>query len=165
LKKAQAVVVTKCTNLPSEVKRAAIRSLLKVTDLQILVFTGIRYEMPLPIHSNLPAWDSSMKCVAFAGLANPSKFFQQAQEISRAIVTRKFLDHKSYSSTEAEHLRQDWINFGREETRLLTTFKDAVKCMNNEAFSDLPIYYLPMEMTCLHGEEELMQAITNVLNH
>jgi tetraacyldisaccharide-1-P 4'-kinase len=138
---------------------------LKLSNQQILVFTGIRYDTPRPIHADLPAWDSSMKCVAFAGLANPSKFFHQSQEISRAVVTRKFLDHKSYSSTEAEHLRQDWINFGREETRLLTTFKDAVKCMNNEAFADLPIYYLPMEMTCLYGEEELMKAITNVLNH
>lgn len=164
LKKASAIAVTKCPTDLSLHQRQIIRSALRLHTSQVLIFTGITYYSPQPIHPHLPAWDNSMKCVAFAGLANPKKFFEQAQEISRAVITRKFLDHKSYSSAEAEQIRQDWINFGREETRLLTTYKDAVKCINNEAFNDLPIYYLPMEMTCLDGEEQLMSALTNVLN-
>lgn len=164
LYQANAVAVTKCPSAISVEEQAAIRSFLKLNPQQILLFTGISYQLPVPIHAHLPVWDASKKCVAFAGLANPKKFFEQAQEISRAVVTRKFLDHKAYSSAEAEEIRKDWINFGREETLLLTTYKDAVKCMNNEAFADLPVYYLPMEMTCINGEVELMAALTNVLN-
>jgi len=162
LYRANAVAVTKCPTSITAEQREAVRIFLGLKPQQILLFTGITYQTPVPLQAHLPAWDASKKCVAFAGLANPKKFFEQAQEISRAVVTRKFLDHKAYSSAEAEEIRKDWINFGREETLLLTTYKDAVKCMNNEAFSDLPLYYLPMEMTCLHGEVELMAALKNV---
>jgi tetraacyldisaccharide 4'-kinase len=67
----------------------------------------------------------NVKAVAFAGIADPDKFFSSLEAAGATIVSRhRFSDHHAFTQEEARELRQTASNLGAE---LVTTAKDAVR--------------------------------------
>lgn len=159
---ANAIVVTKCPENLSEEERRQIELQLKLKENQILAFTTIEYEAPIAAFSNLPPWNNHVRSLCFAGLANPIPFFMEGRNKSIATIEMAFRDHHNYTEQDVSRIRKEWINFGQENTMLLTTEKDVVKCKNIKGFEELPLYYLKMKIKFIEGEEALLNAVNEV---
>lgn len=160
---ANAVVVTKCSDKLSEEERRTIELQLNLKPNQILAFTSIDYDSPVAAFENLPEWDSQKKSLCFAGLANPIPFFIEGRNRSLATIEMALPDHHNYTPEDVARIRQEWINFGSENTVLLTTEKDVVKCMELKGFEEFPLYFLRMKIKFIEGEEALLNAIKDVI--
>jgi tetraacyldisaccharide 4'-kinase len=159
---AHAIVVTKCPEDLSEEDRSRIKFDLKLNDKQVLAFTTIVYDTPEPAFSQLNSWSSNMRSVCFGGLANPIPFFEEGRNRSVATIEMALPDHHEYTAQDVSRIRQEWINFGQENTVLLTTEKDVVKCKSIKEFEDLPLYFLRMKIKFIAGETALLNAVKEV---
>ena len=159
---AQAIVVTKCPDSLSEEAQEIIKRQLNLASHQILAFTGIEYEAPLPAFENIGPWNEGRKTLCFAGLANPIPFFLEGRNRSVATIEMALPDHHEYTSQDVARIRKEWINFGQENTVLLTTEKDVVKCKSIKEFEDLPLYFLRMKIKFIAGENALLNAMNEV---
>ncbi len=159
---ANAIVVTKCPDSVSEEEQQNIREQFQLAAHQILAFTGIEYEEPIAAFDNMTPWDRHFRSVCFAGLANPIPFFMEGRNRSLATIEMSLNDHHEYTSQDVARIRKEWINFGQENTVLLTTEKDVVKCKNIKEFEDLPLYFLRMKIKFIAGETALLNAVNEV---
>ena len=159
---ANAIVVTKCPDTLSEAEQQNIREELQLSADQILAFTGIEYEAPIPAFDQMKPWNRNLRSVCFAGLANPIPFFMEGRNRSLATIEMALNDHHEYTPQDVARIRKEWINFGQENTVLLTTEKDVVKCKNIKEFEDLPLYFLRMKIKFIAGETALLNAVKEV---
>ena len=159
---ANAIVVTKCPDSISEEEQQKIREQLQLAPNQILAFTGIVYEEPIAAFDDMKPWNSNLRSVCFAGLANPIPFFMEGRNRSLATIEMALNDHHEYTPQDVARIRKEWINFGQENTVLLTTEKDVVKCKNIKEFEDLPLYFLRMKIKFIAGETALLNAVKEV---
>jgi tetraacyldisaccharide 4'-kinase len=159
---ANAIVVTKCPDSVSEEEQQNIKEQLQLSAHQILAFTGIEYEEPMAAFDNMKPWNKNFRSVCFAGLANPNPFFMEGRNRSVATIEMALSDHHEYTAQDVSRIRQEWINFGQENTVLLTTEKDVVKCKNIKEFIDLPLYFLRMKIKFVAGETALLNAVKEV---
>jgi tetraacyldisaccharide-1-P 4'-kinase len=81
---------------------------------------------------------------------------------SLATIEMALNDHHEYTPQDVARIRKEWINFGQENTVLLTTEKDVVKCKNIKEFEDLPMYFLRMKIKFIAGETALLNAVKEV---
>jgi tetraacyldisaccharide-1-P 4'-kinase len=79
-----------------------------------------------------------------------------------ATIEMALPDHHEYTAQDVSRIRQEWINFGKENTVLLTTEKDVVKCQNIKEFENLPLYFLRMKIKFIEGETALLNAVKEV---
>ncbi len=161
-KSANAIVVTKCPDTLSEEEQENIRLQLNLSDHQVLAFTGIEYEEPIAAFDGMKPWSHNNKSLCFAGLANPIPFFREGRNRSVATIEMALPDHHEYTPQDVARIRKEWINFGQENTVLLTTEKDVVKCKNIKEFKDLPLYFLRMKIKFIAGETALLNAVNEV---
>jgi tetraacyldisaccharide 4'-kinase len=159
---ANAIVVTKCPDSLSEAEQQSIREQLQLAAHQILAFTGIEYEEPISAFEGMKPWNRNLRSVCFAGLANPIPFFMEGRNRSLATIEMALNDHHEYTPQDVARIRKEWINFGQENTVLLTTEKDVVKCKNIKEFKDLPLYFLRMKIKFIAGETALLNAVNEV---
>ena len=159
---ANAIVVTKCPDSLSEEEQQKIREQLQLSAHQILAFTAIEYEEPIAAFDGMKPWNRNLRSVCFAGLANPIPFFMEGRNRSLATIEMALNDHHEYTPQDVARIRKEWINFGQENTVLLTTEKDVVKCKNIKEFEDLPLYFLRMKIKFIAGETALLNAVKEV---
>ena len=159
---ANAIVVTKCPDSLSEEEQQNIREQLQLAPSQILAFTGIEYEEPIAAFDQMKPWNINFRSVCFAGLANPIPFFMEGRNRSLATIEMALNDHHEYTPQDVARIRKEWINFGQENTVLLTTEKDVVKCKSIKEFEDLPLYFLRMKINFIAGENALLNAVKEV---
>ena len=70
-------------------------------------------------------WLSGARVIAFAGIANPERFFSMLERAGATLMSRTaFADHKTLSNSEAEKLLSEAANAG---ALLVTTEKDYVR--------------------------------------
>jgi tetraacyldisaccharide-1-P 4'-kinase len=81
---------------------------------------------------------------------------------SVATIEMALRDHHEYTVQDVSRIRQEWINFGQENTVLLTTEKDVVKCKNIKEFEELPLYFIRMKIRFIAGETALLNAVNEV---
>lgn len=159
---ANAIVVTKCPDSVSEEEQQNIKEQLQLSAHQILAFTAIEYEEPIAAFDGMKPWNRNLRSVCFAGLANPIPFFMEGRNRSLATIEMALNDHHQYTPQDVARIRKEWINFGQENTVLLTTEKDVVKCKNIKEFEDLPLYFLRMKIKFIAGETALLNAVKEV---
>ncbi len=103
---------------------------------------------------------STLNCLAFCALGNPSNFFAQLkQEGYNLTATQKFSDHYFYKQNDVENLEKKAAESGAEA--FITTAKDAVKLKGLKF--DLPCYVAMSEMI-FDDEKKLRGLINTVFN-
>jgi tetraacyldisaccharide 4'-kinase len=91
----------------------------------------LRQRFPGPVLEAWPepegdvAWLAGARVLAFAGIANPQRFFALVEQLGATIVRRaQFSDHHAFSEAEARRLL---ATASAEGLQLLTTEKDSVR--------------------------------------
>jgi tetraacyldisaccharide 4'-kinase len=78
-----------------------------------------------PVPRGNTEWLKSTKVVAYAGIANPERFFTLLETLGATVVERAaFGDHQSMSNEDAEHVL---ALAGKHRAQLVTTEKDFVR--------------------------------------
>lgn len=74
------------------------------------------------------AWIAGRKLVAYAGIANPHRFFRSVEGLGpESVIRRRFADHHDFTEAEARLLLADAAAAGAE---LITTEKDLARLAN-----------------------------------
>ena len=163
VRRAQMVVVTKCppTITASEKKHITQRINSYAGGTIPVFFATIAYGKPRPLSNKMST--AGNKMLAFAGLADPSLFFEHVQKHFEIVDTVAFADHYNYTSADLQQLAGQAAAHG---AGLITTEKDVVKLRNEEyvqALAGTPLYYVPIETRFLENgnvfDEKVWQAI------
>lgn len=95
------------------------------------VFNRLRHGFPGPVLAAEPepageiSWLAGMPVIAFAGIANPQRFFTLLESLGATVLSKKaYRDHHSFTNAEAEELLERATASGAQ---LVTTEKDLVR--------------------------------------
>lgn len=114
-------------------------------------------------HSELlaPEEIAGKKTLAFAGIANPSNFFDDVVELGADLVQRITVpDHCRYNKSQLDYIS---TQFARSRAEwLVTTAKDMVKLPPLLRF--LPVYYLETSMEVVVGDELLDKELSRMID-
>ena len=162
--RADVVIVTKCPHNLSvaqqEQSKKRIHQYTQDKAVQIY-FAGLAYAAPTPFNSALTA-PIPGKVVLISGIAqaNPLETY-----VSQAFQLQKhwrFGDHHAYTRADIERILTDFPT----DAALLTTEKDWVKLrvlFSEQEQARLPLFYLPVKMQFLAGEDEFVKLLAGVI--
>lgn len=89
-----------------------------------------------------------LKVHAFAGIGNPSRFFNQLRQLGLIFTEHAFPDHHPYCASDLENVDAEVI---------IMTEKDAVKCLD---FGLNNVWVLPVEVEVISGlEDKIIEKI------
>lgn len=97
---------------------------------------------------------------AFSAIATPESFEQFLRDFGASLLyTKRFIDHHRFSAEELEQIfaqaREAGLDF------LVTTEKDAVR-LPLERMTDLPLYYLRLEIDIISGVNDFEEAVSRI---
>ena len=137
-KRADIIVVTKCTEVISESEKAKISIDLKVKPHQRLIFSSINYaDKVISTHSEM-ALKSLPKFTLVTGIANAKPLVDFLKNKGLKFNHLEFPDHYSFRVNDIEELAKKEL--------IITTEKDFVRLADNESLES-KLFYLPIEIT------------------
>lgn len=97
---------------------------------------------------------------AFSAIATPENFEQFLRDFGASVLyTKRFIDHHRFSEAELEQI------FAQAEEAnldyLITTEKDAVR-LPLERMTNLPLYYLRLEIDIISGVNDFEEAVSRI---
>ncbi len=163
-RRADAVIVTKCPDTLSATEQALITGRVcrytRPDGVVFVFFTGLRYGKPVPFGEQLT--DMTTDVVLVSGLANADSLEQYVRQQFRLLRHDRFADHYAYTRADYERLRANCP----PGAALLTTEKDWVKLdalLTEAERATEPLYYLPVAVRFLAGEESFWSLVERVL--
>jgi tetraacyldisaccharide 4'-kinase len=159
LRRAHAVILTRCDQVPPEQVREIHQNISRFAKLP--VFESIHRALCL-VNSNdqtealeAPAGRS---VAAFCGLGNPDAFRATLMQLRLApSLWKTFPDHHSYTRPDVEDL-ESWAAELPPDGFVLTTQKDLVK-LRVARLGDRPLWAVKIGLECRDGEARLRQMI------
>ena len=166
LKRAQAVIVTKC---PAELNgwdRQEWRRRLRLQDGQKLFFTTIGYESPEPVFPEAdPRYIYSKRLVLVSGIANDAPLRSQLSDSYKISRRLAFRDHHKFTRADVREISRAVKE--NPTACIMTTEKDAQRLRDVKKMPDSVkqrLFYLPVQARFLSEEENesFTGIITNV---
>lgn len=148
--RADVVVVTKCPPSLDPKEEDRIRTAIGKYTKSRVYFSTIRYGQPIPFGGHdVPL---RRKLLLVTGIANAEPLMAYLATEFEIVRHVDHGDHHRYTMKDLEQLR----TMVSADVSVLTTEKDMVKLdsLAQSAEYRLPLFYLPMEMGFLGGEEE-----------
>lgn len=159
--RADVVVVTKC---PDDVDvNAYTEQVRKYNATAHIAFTTIKYQEPEKISGT---GNFTGEVFLFSGIANHQPLKEYVQSKFSLVGEHYFKDHHNYTDKDIRLLKDRLKAIKKEEACLLTTEKDMVKLMfllKKKEFSDLPVFYIPIETVFINGGKTFDEMVLNSL--
>lgn len=155
-RRADIIVVTKCTSDLSEVEKNELIEELDPLENQKVFFTEIVYAQPYHLFTKTTAPVSSAADVLLlCGIANPKPLKEFLTKHFHSYDMIKYADHHIFTSDDLKEIRTQFEKIQSSNKIILTTEKDAVRLEKfNTELSDYPIYVLPVSHRFLFDEAE-----------
>lgn len=164
--KAEIIIVTKCAPDMNNTEKSIVLSKLNLKAHQSVYFTAIRYSELKAVFDIDAYRELQPNVLAFSGIANHQLFVNELRNRFTNVHVWEMTDHQNYTVELATKLVKQFSLL--KNTILVTTEKDSVKLRQSpikEIVADLPLYYLPMEVFFLFGEEQKFTAqVTEYIN-
>jgi tetraacyldisaccharide 4'-kinase len=162
LKRADAVIITRCDLVSPEAVRAIRDVVMSVKPMPIAESVHRPAEwrngeqtLPLDALTNRPI-------AAFCGLGNPDAFRQTLVKLGvNVIAWRTFPDHHPYSREDVESLRE-WARQLPADAAIATTQKDLVK-LRVDRLGERELWALAIQLKVTTGEEALINKVAGTL--
>ena len=166
IRRAQAVVVTKCPESLSEEQMQAVRGKLNLNSQQTLHFSTVKYA---PLRSVFPENKNEIKIadlkdgsiLMLTGIANPKYMHDYLSKYCNNIQPTVFSDHHDFTRKDMEHIQSQFSAMSADGI-ILTTEKDAMRLLVHPNFpSELKAktYALPIRVAFLSGEADFFGCI------
>lgn len=160
MRRADLVVVTKCPTGVSLVEMENHKLLVQryCHTTTPVVFTYISYGQLRSITSGVGEVSTKTNVKVLAGIDNPAPFVSFCKEAFDVTDVMLFPDHYSFSEKDAIRIKE----WGAGECSIVTTEKDAARLGPwLDLLKDASVFYLPIEIKFLEGE----QAFNKLLDH
>jgi tetraacyldisaccharide 4'-kinase len=159
-RRAQLMVVTKCSPDLSRAAMEAIRKRLRPFPGQEVFFTCLRYDAPEAVFdaSPLPSgqWPAHGKILLITGIANPGPLQQMLEERGAEVILMRFSDHHRFSPADVRAINRAFAQAGRDALAI-TTEKDAARLRYVEGLDELlrsRLYAIPLTIDFIDGQKE-----------
>jgi len=166
---ADAVVVTKCPQLPSKADQNRWRERLNLRPEQPLFFSGLTYADPRSLQDSTLKVPVGPNTSAFlvTGIADPSQLLQHVRTLFGTVEHMVFSDHHVFSATDETRIASRFATFvgpeipGQKPGTLITTEKDAARlgpALLDGPMEDIPIAVISVKAEILN-EPHLFSAL------
>ena len=155
IRRARAVVITKCPEYTDEWECEKLRKLTRVKPDQELFFSKVKYCQPKPIFEEVgdPRYIYSKSVYLFTGVANPRPLEEWLCGQYDTISHEKFKDHHKYTKSDIHKIKT--YADKNPLSILLTTEKDAQRLRSADVPESLKVrlFYLPIEIDFLTDDD------------
>jgi tetraacyldisaccharide 4'-kinase len=164
LKRAGAVVLTRCDQAPAEQRERLRQTVGRIAPEVPVIETSHR---PVDLSSSDGASASldilrDAPVAAFCGIGNPEAFRRTLIDLGTIPTSfRVYPDHHRYGREDVEELRR-WAGDLPAGTAIVTTQKDLVK-LRLSSLGDRPLWCLPVRLRVESGREVLDRLLQSVL--
>ena len=129
-----------------------------------LVKTGVRPVKPLQFAG--PDTPQPDKAVALAGIGQPQSFLESLRNSGTEVISTAFFgDHADFPTNKMRSLVEKAL---KNNLSIVTTEKDYYRLLSNrsalEALSQVPCFYLPIEIDIIEGKELLEKMLDNAVS-
>ena len=156
IRRARAVVITKCPEYTDEWECEKLRKLTRVKPDQELFFSKVKYCQPKPIFEEVgdPRYIYSKSVYLFTGVANPRPLEEWLCGQYDSISHEKFKDHHKYTKSDIHKIKT--YADKNPLSILLTTEKDAQRLRSADIPENLKVrlFYLPIEIDFLTDDDK-----------
>lgn len=166
--KASIVIVTKCPKDITPMELRVITMNLALYPYQTLFFSYMVYGELQPVFPNAKKLTAEQlkesTALSLTGIASPTTFEEHVRSLTAGIKTINFADHHKLTLKDYNKVSEMFAEIESSKKIILTTEKDAVKMMNDEAFPSALkefIYYIPMNIKFIKDEESFNNLIIN----
>lgn len=159
--RADVIVVTKADGIAESEMESMGDKMHKVAGAKPIFFSGLSYQLPMPIHHEKPIGE---KVVLVSGIAKNSHFVREVSKLYQVVRHFRFEDHHHYSEEDIQRIQQSADEF--QVNSILTTEKDMVKLITPVL---LPLlqnknwFYLPIRSVFLkdgiHFDEMILRMV------
>lgn len=155
-KRANIIVVTKCSDSFSAEQKHEIAAEIKPAAGQHLFFTGIRYGAPYHIISRgIKRMSKETEVLLACGIANPTPLKQHIQESCASYEAIYYRDHYIFTIDDLKDIRHRFEKIAAQDKMIIVTEKDAVRLVKfAAALKDMPVYVQPIETYFLFNESQ-----------
>lgn len=170
LYRAAIMIITKTPKNLSPIDRNIAQKELRPSPYQSVFFTDIKPSEPLPIFSDVaPARiPEGCKVIAFAGIANPDKFFDTLAERYNVVERITFKDHHNYRVKDIRQIMELVELYGKNVV-VVTTEKDGVKLTSRKHIPERlqrRLFMQPIEINFRDGDSErMLEKLRNELKN
>jgi len=162
--RADVIVVTKCEAKISLTEMDDITSAIhKISGDKPVFFSTIRYGDPIFISTNFNRITPDV--ILVSGIANHAHFETYARTKFNVIKHFPFRDHHRYTKDELVSIKNYLTTIGKPIS-ILTTEKDMARLLDpefSEIVSDLPWFYIPIEIVFLKDGSEFDNLVTRTI--
>lgn len=159
--RADAIIISKCPNeLSKEEREAVIQEAAVYAPGVPVYFTEITYDDTVAV---LGDQQKPSRVILVTGIANPAPLVDHLTGKVEMLEHLVFPDHHSFSDSDIRLIIKKLKQSG---AALLTTEKDLMRLMEPgtwEHFSDRVVFYVPIRVRFLHGEEKFKSQLLNVV--
>ena len=165
IRRAQAVIVTKCPAELSDWDRQEWRRRLKLQDSQKLYFTTIGYDDPQAVFPEAdPRYIYSKRLVLVSGIANDAPLRSQLSDSYKISRRLAFRDHHKFTRADIREISRAVKE--NPTACIMTTEKDAQRLRDVKKMPDAVkqrLFYMPVQVRFLSEEET--QSFTGIITN
>ncbi|HYV52987.1 MAG TPA: tetraacyldisaccharide 4'-kinase [Chitinophagaceae bacterium] len=154
--RADALVVTKCVDLSSDVESELKINLQQYAGPKPIFFSGVKYNVPKAVEGERQL---GKDILLVTGIANNKPIVDYVSSHFNLVQHFQFKDHHQYSMEDIKTIQRQ----GNATTNILTTEKDLVKLIApnlNGVMNKKLWFYLPIETSFLNRGSEFDKLIT-----
>ncbi len=157
IRRADAVVFTKCPAFLSEDERAAICRKSHISGRQKTFFAGVSYGKPKAVFKGTGnnRYIYAKEAIVFAGIANPKPMFDYLSKNYRIVGKWISGDHHMFSDEDVMEIAR--FAAKHPYSIIMTTEKDAQRLLDNKCLTrevKERLYYLPIETEFITAEDK-----------
>jgi len=158
--RADLILVSKCPSNLSETIRMDILKRIDPKTHQKVFFSSIEYDNYIYSGDGKIALDelSTYKILLVTGIANSKPLVEFLQNNRLDIEHIEFADHEFINTDQQKKIALKFNKMNGERKLILTTEKDFVRSFLKV---ELPVYYLPIKMSILGGDQKFNEIIHN----
>lgn len=166
MRRADIIVVTKCSSALSENERQETRNEIKPLANQALFFSSIQYGHPYHlVNKKNYQLTEDVEVLLVTGIANPGSLKNWLLSRCKTYYELVYNDHHIFTIDDLREIQQRFKELGSVNKIILTTEKDAVRLMKFEQeLIGTPLYVLPIETMFLFDEgNKFIELVTTFI--
>ena len=160
-KRAQIIVVTKCTSHLTEEEKNKIVAELNPLPYQSVFFSKLEYGSPYHLFNKEEKFLSpDTNILLICGIANPKPLKEILNAYVPTYELMLFNDHHIFDMDDLKEIKEEFDKMDPGNKIILTTEKDGVRMAKFESeLKELPVYVIPIRHKILFGDEDRFEDL------
>ncbi|MDF2457069.1 MAG: lpxK [Cytophagaceae bacterium] len=162
--RADAIIVSKCPyNMTMKERTSFMRQILKYAKDVPIAFSAFAYGEVIPVFNTAT---KPSRWLLVTGIARPQPLVLHLQKEKTLLEHIQYPDHHYFSEKESYEVMKAYQKLADKEAGILITEKDYARLstVTKELWKDLPLFYIPIAVEFIEGEDLLLQNIQRAMD-